>query len=355
MRVAQNLTDRQNNYDLLRIVATIAVVFIHVNYQFFQNYAYKPTWSVCYVIESSINIVMRFSVPVFVMMSGAFNLRNKNNSNAGNFYKKTTWKIFVPAAGATFLFLVIEELRAAIQGTSKMVPIQMVAFCGVYNLWFVYMLAGLYLLTPLLIKVKEVVSRRAYVVICIFLMVWAVGSQAFSGEDISYSIGVVYAFLGYYILGDLILNEVKIKHKTVFYFFIAATMFCLTFVARFMGVTRWMFNAYTSFFSPTITIASICIFMGIKQLDIKKDFSWLAGKTFYIYIFHTIVYSAIFDMMKKMDIVGKLEPVVIVLITMATFFIALICAVIYDAFWTSKSKWEKNWNTMKIWNVISEL
>ena len=159
---------------------------------------------------------MRFSVPVFVMMSGAFNLRNKNNSNAGNFYKKTTWKIFVPAAGATFLFLVIEELRAAIQGTSKMVPIQMVAFCGVYNLWFVYMLAGLYLLTPLLIKVKEVVSRRAYVVICIFLMVWAVGSQAFSGEDISYSIGVVYTFLGYYILGDLILNEVKIKHKTVF-------------------------------------------------------------------------------------------------------------------------------------------
>lgn len=183
-------------------------------------------------------------------------------------------------------------------------------------------------------------------------MVWAVGSQAFSGEDISYSIGVVYAFLGYYILGDLILNEVKIKHKTVFY---CSHHVLLDFCCKIYGGYALDVQCVYKFFSPTITIASICIFMGIKQLDIKKDFSWLAGKTFYIYIFHTIVYSAIFDMMKKMDIVGKLEPVVIVLITMATFFIALICAVIYDAFWTSKSKWEKNWNTMKIWNVISEL
>lgn len=167
---------------------------------------------------------------------------------------------------------------------------------------------------------------------------------------------MVFAFLGYYILGDVILNEMKVEHKAFYYFLIAVIMFALTFFTRFLGMGKyWLFNAYTSFFSPTITVASICIFIGVKQIEIKKDFSWLSGKTFCIYVFHTIVYNAIFNIIENINFEVGAELGTILLVTIATFFVSLVLAVIYDAFWTSKSNWKKRWSAMKIWNIISEL
>lgn len=79
---------RQNSLDLLRIMATIAVIFIHVNCHYFQNNYDNPICSGIYVLESFINIIMRFSVPAFVMISGAFNLHNKKILMQEIFIKK---------------------------------------------------------------------------------------------------------------------------------------------------------------------------------------------------------------------------------------------------------------------------
>ena len=72
---------RYNNYDLLRIISTIAVILIHSNFHYFCDRYSTPLLSVNYTVESFVNIITRFSVPVFVMLSGGFNLSNEKNEN----------------------------------------------------------------------------------------------------------------------------------------------------------------------------------------------------------------------------------------------------------------------------------
>jgi len=279
-----------------------------------------------------------------------------NNSDAGNFYRKTSWKIFVPVLGAITLFLIIDEGKAIVAGTSKLSPVIGIIKGSYYNLWFLYMLAGLYLLTPLIIKLKSALSDNAYKTISTFLMIWATGSQAFSSEQVAYAIGVVFAFLGYYMLGDVILNTIYVKRKSSCFFIIAAVMNLLAFAVRYLGVSYYLFNAYTNFFSPFIVIASICVFTGFKQIDIQKDFSWLSGMTFYLYVFHSITYNAVFKMIKMLgNVKGLQEIFAIVFVSAATFFIALGIAVVYDKFWKSQTKWRDKWYSLKLWKNLSEL
>ena len=86
-KLTSSNSNRLNNYDALRIISTVAVIFIHVNWQFFWTKAATPSMSVNYIVESSINIIARFSVPAFVMISGAFNLKNKRNGEFANFFR----------------------------------------------------------------------------------------------------------------------------------------------------------------------------------------------------------------------------------------------------------------------------
>jgi len=53
--------------DLLRIVATFATIVIHVSEENYQNTISNPKWWNVFNIYDSI---VRFSVPIFVMISG---------------------------------------------------------------------------------------------------------------------------------------------------------------------------------------------------------------------------------------------------------------------------------------------
>lgn len=80
--------ERYHQLDLLRIIATISVIIIHVNYQFFQHRYQTPQFEMNYLVQSSLNLITRFSVPVFVMLSGYFILNNPSNADIKAFYQK---------------------------------------------------------------------------------------------------------------------------------------------------------------------------------------------------------------------------------------------------------------------------
>ena len=343
--------NRFNNYDVLRIISTIAVIFIHVNWHFFSGRAKAPSLYTNFLVESIINIITRFSIPCFVMISGAFNLSKEANENFSFFYKKSIWKLFLPVALAIVMFLCFDIFKAIAFGYNIYYSIKGIFIGGYYNLWFMYMLAGLYLLTPFIVKLKKKLNTKTYIIASLFLLLWAVGSQAVSTEHVAYAIGVVFAFLGYYRVGDIILNYVDLAHKPYYYYAIAGFMFVLSFISRYMGVTYYLAAAYTNFFSPFITIASLCIFAAVKESPVQRDWSWLSGKTFYVYIFHSIVYSVIFNLFDLLGIVD-LEIIQIIIVSGLTFGISLIIAVFYDKFWCSRITLKKKYDSLKIWNNV---
>ena len=81
---------RESNFDLLRIICAFAVVAIHVSAQFIGAMTGDPRYvgmEFHDVFNSTLwNVLSRFAVPCFVMLSGAFILANDKNVDFSFFY-----------------------------------------------------------------------------------------------------------------------------------------------------------------------------------------------------------------------------------------------------------------------------
>lgn len=153
---------RESNFDLLRIICAFAVVVIHVSAQFIGAMAGNPQYvgmEFHDVFNSTLwNVLSRFAVPCFVMLSGAFILANNKNADFSFFYKKSLRKFFLPLLLFSFLYYLYSNIL--IVGGHFLIQKPDVLSLGVffepllnwfkgapfYHLWYMYMLVGLYLL-----------------------------------------------------------------------------------------------------------------------------------------------------------------------------------------------------------------
>lgn len=339
--------ERENNFDLLRIISTIAVILIHVNYMFFQYHWMNPDMGdAYYVVESIVNIITRFSVPCFVLLSGAFILRNKKNRDFRSFYRKAAYKIFLPLVGVILFLLALDEVYAALGSHKFLSPFKGILTGSFFNLWYMYMLGGLYFLAPAIIRLKECLSLRQYHLVTVVMLLWACISQASSHYAIAYSGGVVAAYISYFMAGDVIHSlplRKEIRYKIV-PAILSVLSIAVAFVARYFGFSYYLFDAYTNFFSPAVMIYSLSLFYLFKYVSISADCSWLSGKTFYIYMFHTLFIVIISKGLRRF--LPQSELWAIVLVLLAVFVLALLSAVFYDFLWKMA---EKDWKARERW------
>ncbi len=72
---------RENNYDLLKVFCTIAVISIHVSEFYVDSYNNENSFSARYINGIDFTCIFftfaRFAVPCFCMLAGAFALSNK--------------------------------------------------------------------------------------------------------------------------------------------------------------------------------------------------------------------------------------------------------------------------------------
>lgn len=82
---------REINLDILRGISAFCVILIHINWVYFER---NTGNNMEYYFEVIINLLTRFCVPCFLMLSGALLMRNPKNANFMCFYKKSMHKIF---------------------------------------------------------------------------------------------------------------------------------------------------------------------------------------------------------------------------------------------------------------------
>lgn len=347
----QEKQNRQSNYDLLRIFATIAVIIIHANFHFFGDRFETPDLSPEFITENLLNIITRFSVPVFIMLSGGFNLNNPGNGNAVSFYKKTTWKIVLPTIIIAFIFMVIDVTKAIILGTSIIgALVNYIHFP--YALWYMVILVMLYFVTPLLVKMKSTISEKHYVILSVILMVYAVCSQAMSTYRVSYTLGTVGAFLGYYLMGDVIMNHLRLKIPMVISLIIMAASIALTWFIRYKGFTFYTNVTYRNFFSPTIVLFSMCMLIFFKNINVKAGLSYPSRLTFYIYLFHSITLNLVYFLIERFVTARVNELILIAAATVSTLLLSLIPATAADHIWLRQTKLKDKWYGAKFWKAI---
>lgn len=268
---------RNIGLDITRVIAILAVVMIHISAEFvipYDNTTAEFFWG--NVFDS----ISRIGVPLFVMISGSLMLDEKRNITI----KKLLFKN-IKSIGCLLLFWsvlycsIYDIIFPLINGeTLNLLNIIVSIIMGHYHMWYLYMMIGLYLVTPFL---REFIKKRNKYLILLFVLVSILtqfsqpilNSLSLVWGDIIYITKFIEKFnleffsgyITYYILGWYLMN-MPVKKKRLFYFLGASS---LVIIILYVLVTRDYSNIYSEM-NILVLLYSIAVFIG---LNCEKDWT----------------------------------------------------------------------------------
>ncbi len=197
---------RKLHYDILRVLAAFSVVMLHSAAQFWYDLDIR---SAEWIIANSYDALFRFGVPVFVMISGAIFLDKAYELDIKRLYKHNVLKMvvfYIIWSVAYGLFDIRNwDLKAA-----GVKPILREFLLGRYHLWFIPMIAGIYVLLPVLKSWVENAKKKNieyFLVLFVVLQILSETVRALTVSDELHSIldltkvEMVCSYIGYFVLG----------------------------------------------------------------------------------------------------------------------------------------------------------
>ena len=157
-------TKRLHYLHLLRVIAICAVVMIHVATPFINNYGGATQE---FIVASIFDSIARMGVPLFLMISGALMLDENRTFDLKKSLLRIVFLFLVWSLFYAFTTIVVRPLIN--KETVDVMSFLYSVVSGHYHLWYMYALAGLYLLTPIL-RCFVTKSNKNIVLYLIFLL-----------------------------------------------------------------------------------------------------------------------------------------------------------------------------------------
>jgi len=294
--------------DVIRIVGSVAVITSHVvSESLFSNDlvgGFEPVRGNLWVGLMAIDAVSFFAVPCFVMLSGALLLKPRRYASAGEFYSRRLSRIGVPLLFWSAFFFALTVRSYGPEVAMK----NLVAGVPAAHLHFVFRLAGLYAITPMLL-VFITHASRPMVFATTFLCLFLASSRSLVGPwlDVhSTAFDLFVPYLGFYLLGHLLASTILSTRQTI--------LAGVGFVAGAAGIVigtllmkQMLGNLYISdlkamwfidHLNPFRILLAVCAFMFIRTAFANPwpdAPSWrfvshhLAPATLGVYLIHPIV------------------------------------------------------------------
>ena len=317
--------------DTSRILATFAVIFIHVAAVVVIS---SPIGSQNWWIANIYDSMVRWGVPVFVMISGALLLDEKKLENISIFYKKRANRILIPLLAWTIIFLFWRYLNGVFKGEIPNAKhlIKLVLLGKPYDhLWFLFMLSGLYIFTPFFLKIiKSSTTKQLIFFVCSTFIISAMNVYYDQGSKLFVNWFLYY--VPYYFTGYLIHNT-RIYPQKMVLTLVAITSIIATFLGCFLLSTQKGLYFY-NYLSITVIPMSIAIFFLLKKLQIpildENLTKTISSLTFGIYLIHPMI-------LDSLNLIGissvSFNPVIsIPILAIAVFSISLFMASLISRF-----------------------
>lgn len=208
---------RKVHYDLLRIIAAFSVVMLHSSAQFWYSSDINSTeW----IIANSYDALFRFGVPIFVMLSGALFLSKQYDLSIKRLYTHNILRLAVIFVLWSGLYGLLDCIHFDLTQLSwKDVAREMIM--GRYHLWFLPMIAGIYMLLPILRTWVHNAERKdlEYFLVLFFvlqILCWTLRS-VYTSNYLNYvldmlQVDMVCGYVGYFVLGYYV-SYIKIPKK----------------------------------------------------------------------------------------------------------------------------------------------
>lgn len=258
--------------DAGRVFAMFAVVLLHVSAR---NVAEFKVGSVPWWVGNIYDSSTRWSVPVFVMISGALLLRESYNETYRSFYVKRFRKLLAPLVFWSITYIVINQ-KINDKEFSFIVAIKdILTGSPYYHLWFIYMILCLYAVTPLIKKMIKNLDNRDMILLIIVSFVLACSTNAFKfvfGDSRTPFITTFLSYVPYFLCGKIIYsNRIEINKYKLNLVFIFLVILCSigTYITSVKyGQSKGLY--FYDYLSLTTVPTSICIMLLIKQVKIEN-------------------------------------------------------------------------------------
>ncbi len=327
--------------DVLRIIASFAVVLIHITANIFSN---SVVGSTAFFSSSAYLSFIHFSVPVFVMISGSFFLDPDKEITIGKLFKKNILRLLL-------VFLIWSVIYAVYNHffVEKYTPAGFLSAVvkGNYHMWFLIMLIGLYVITPLLRKITSDKKATEYLLVIAFIFSFSINfikelgdllvphqtheivTSLFSG--FSFDLGSLNwqfpaGYLAYYVAGFYISRYGMGKRlKTVIYVLMIPSVLCGFFVTWYVSVLKGCPTGFFSEGSAHTAILAIGFFMMLGDIFKKQEspsiIKNISECTLGIYMIHMLILS----ILSRLINFGDLNPVIYIpLVSLIVYIFSLL-------------------------------
>lgn len=327
--------------DIVRIVAVFSVIVLHTGVEHFYRLDTRTAaWQICNFYES----IVRFGVPVFVMLSGSFLLDPDREYTLKKLYGV---KILRLAAAYLFwsVFYVIADyfLARLFDPGAKLTWSRFFTdvIDGKYHLWFLPMMAGLYVVTPILRHLVENERLTVYFLVLSLLFVFVIQTFdliPFFHDTLTVNVDrldikLVAGFSGYYVWGWwLTRHELK---PAVRKGICLAGLFAVLATVAVNGLTGYRLHRAEEWllgsFSVNTLLAATAVFIFCRYHFRNKRFgpgarklTGLLGKwSFGIYLVHVFILGYFNYILIRLDVMSFVceHPLVSIPLTAAVVFL----------------------------------
>mgnify|MGYP004458923433 FL=1 len=301
-------------FDYLRVLATLGVIVLHVSAEFFYKVDVNTyNWQVFNLFDS----IMRFCVPIFVMISGAIFLNR--NVPFSMIYKKYILRLFTAFIFWKFIYFLF-------MGDSPIKQIQSLFSSGFLNqfsllltnhnhLWFITMIIGLYMFIPFMKKIIENKRICEYYLLLSFVF-WILIPEllclmnSFGGKGVaslvkafSYNLdnmnmSMVLGYSFYFMLGYYLSlkKHSNYQRKLIYILGILGLLFTIT-ITKYLSLKSGRpVTVYYEYMRLNVLFVATGVFELFKNIKFKdnilsKIISKLSILSFGVYLVHMFVFE----------------------------------------------------------------
>ena len=293
--------------DLILTVGIVLVILLHAATEPYQIVdLMSPKGVSLWWTVNIYNSLSRTCIPLFIMLSGVLLLKpGKLAAPVKVFFKKRLNRIGLPflfwgVAYFAWRFFVNQEpfsVNSIFQGI----------LTGPYrHFWFLYLIAGLYLITPLLRVFVAYADRR---ILRYFFVIWFLGTSIipllglFGNYSLNANLFLITGWVGYFILGSYML---KVQLRSMILYISLLAGLAWTIIGSYIIVgsigertSQFFYDAY----SFNIVLASVALFLLLSKVSpitldnrfprINKLLSLIGRNTLAIYLLHVMVLESL--------------------------------------------------------------
>ena len=326
---------RVTYFSRLKALACLAVVILHT---FYAADAFATTVGQ-HMLAISIRNLMMWSVPCFVMVTGALLFDPKRNVTISKIFRKYLPRVVIALVFFSFAFAIFDAvlLKKPVADAFATGFNAIVYGTGWKHMWYLYLIIGIYLVLPF----YRMVTRSAtdieirYLVGVLFVfqavipVIQAVLNVTLPFYIPFFTIYPLFLMAGYAIHNDII--KIKMWIAIVFVVVGVASVLGMTYLSVYKGnaVANTLVTAYSFPGIVFFSCGAFAIYKKCGEKPCKSDvlMTIIDKNSFGIYLMHMAVLK-VFAIKVRPDIFGKPDWMAIEVV--ASFVIPFILMIIYS-------------------------